>query len=722
MESTTEGGGGGGRGGGGGGLRELVRKWFTETQAPLILLHDGNFPGWFQGFTARKEAEDQLREKPLGCFLIRLSDKAVGYILSYKGQDRCRHFVINQDQAGLFIISGDDRPHHSLTELIEHYRVHPIQPFGESLTSTYCCQSSSGELYDVVQFEAKEKTGGISVRALRSYWDQQNKQKNDQHQQNEQHPAVPPVLPPKTNNRKLTSTVSIRRKSLPQQAVPPVPRRGPPLTHSLSGTLSDKSTSQIQYAEIHHDQTKTTSHGQTQYAEIHHDQTKTTSHGQTQYAEIHHDQTKTTSHGQTQYAEIHHDQTKTTSHGQTQYAEIHHDQTKITSHGQTQYAEIHHDQTKIPSHGQTQYAEIHHDQTKIPSHGQTQYAEIHHDQTKITSHGQIQYAEIHHDQTKITSHGQTQYAEIHTNQNKVERLASTGSLNQRRSTGPWSFNNTSTAAGGVMYSELTLADGRSRSLPRLDDTTEEEEEKEEEEGYSNRTTIPCFPHTSHSPNPPKRVTCHAYSLQDPRENPRPRIHGGPHSLDQLSTNPLYQASVGLGESQDTPWKGPHSLDQLSTNPLYQASVGLGESQDTPWKGPQKQREWDRGRSPNPQNQTPQQEESMYAEVPEGPSPPRHLITDNTYEQIPGDGGPKGTQSTATDQEGNTYEQIPGVGGPKGTQSTATDQEGNTYEQIPGNGGLKGTQSTATDQEGNTYEMLEDLKSKESTWGKKVKNY
>uniref|UniRef100_A0AAZ3PKQ7 SH2 domain-containing protein n=1 Tax=Oncorhynchus tshawytscha TaxID=74940 RepID=A0AAZ3PKQ7_ONCTS len=480
-----------------------------------------NFPDWFQGFTTRK------------------------------GQDRCRHFVINQDQAGLFAISGDDQPHHSLTELIEHYRVHPIQPFGESLTSTYCCQSSSGELYDVVQFETKEKkkTGGVSVRALRSYWDQQNEQKNDQHQQNdhqkdhhndprnEQHqwndlpptrqpPAVPPVLPPKTNNRKLTSTVSIGRKSLPQQAVPPVPRRGPPLTHSLSGTLSDKRASQTQYAEIHHDHNKTTSHGQTQYAEIHANHNKTTSHGQTQYAEIHHDQTK------------------------------------------------------------------------------TKY------------------------------HGQTQYAEIHTNQNKVERLASTGSLNQRRSTGPWSSNNTSTAAGGVMYSELTLPDGRSRSLPRLDDATEEEEE-----GYSDRITIPCFPNTSHFPNPPKRVTCHAYSLQDPRESPRPQINGGPQSLDQLSTNPLYQASVGLGEGRDTPWKVP-----------------------------QKQREGDRGRSP--QDQTTQQEESMYAEVPEGPSPPRHLITDNTYEQIPGDGG------------------------------------------------LKRTQSTATDQEGNTYEMLENLKSKESTWGKK----
>lgn len=34
-------------------LRELALKWFTETQAPLIL-HEGNFPTWFQGFITRK--------------------------------------------------------------------------------------------------------------------------------------------------------------------------------------------------------------------------------------------------------------------------------------------------------------------------------------------------------------------------------------------------------------------------------------------------------------------------------------------------------------------------------------------------------------------------------------------------------------------------------------------------------------------------------------------
>ncbi|XP_010886888.2 uncharacterized protein si:ch211-112g6.4 [Esox lucius] len=508
MESIAE---------GGGGLRELVQKWFTDTQAPLILLQNGKFPDWFQGFTARKEAEDQLKDKPLGCFLIRLSDKAIGYILSYRGQDRCRHFVINQDQAGLFIISGDDQPHRSLRDLIEHYRTCPVQPFGEYLTST-CSQSSLGELYDVVQFGAKEKTlGGVSVQALRNYWDKQNeqhngwnRQRNDHHQwtdhhqsdihqpsdhyqqrdqwnnhhndprnvpQNEawKHPALPPVLPSKSN-RKLTLTASTGRMSVPQQAVPPVPRRSQPLTHSLSGTLPDKSPSQTRYALLHQDPHKTTA----------------------------------------------------------------------------------------------------------PS--------------------------------------ETQYAEIHTIQNKVERLASGGSLN--KAVGPRSVDNTdfshydnrsytSTAPGGVLYSELTLSYSRSHSFPRLDATTDEEGD---------------YSASQYSPDAPERATCHSYTLQDPRGSLQP--HG--------STNLPYYASLGLGVGQEWP-RGPHVQR---------------EEADGGWR---------------PESKA-QQEDSMYAEVPSGP--PQHQTADNTYEQIPGDVG------------------------------------------------LKGTEITDAAQQWNTYETLEDLKSQESTWGKK----
>uniref|UniRef100_A0A3P8YK71 SH2 domain-containing protein n=1 Tax=Esox lucius TaxID=8010 RepID=A0A3P8YK71_ESOLU len=367
MESIAE---------GGGGLRELVQKWFTDTQAPLILLQNGKFPDWFQGFTARKEAEDQLKDKPLGCFLIRLSDKAIGYILSYRGQDRCRHFVINQDQAGLFIISGDDQPHRSLRDLIEHYRTSHVIPMATP-----------------VSFVSEKTLGGVSVQALRNYWDKQNEQHNGWNRQRNDH-----------------------HQWTDHHQIPPVPRRSQPLTHSLSGTL-------------------------------------------------------------------------------------------------------------------------------------------------------------HYDNRSYTS----------------------------------------TAPGGVLYSELTLSYSRSHSFPRLDATTDEEGD---------------YSASQYSPDAPERATCHSYTLQDPRGSLQP--HG--------STNLPYYASLGLGVGQEWP-RGPHVQR---------------EEADGGWR---------------PESKA-QQEDSMYAEVPSGP--PQHQTADNTYEQIPGDVG------------------------------------------------LKGTEITDAAQQWNTYETLEDLKSQESTWGKKVR--
>ncbi|KAI2648272.1 SH2 domain-containing 7-like protein [Labeo rohita] len=192
-------------------LRELALKWFTETQAPLIL-HNGNFPEWFQGFISRKDAEEHLKDKELGCFLIRLSDKATGYILSYKGRDRCRHFVINQNKDGRFIVTGDTEMHDSLTSLIEYYKSRPIEPFGEYLTLS-CFESSTSELYDVINFDLREKPG-VSVKAMKDIWDDQCKKTHD--------PLQPPALPPKG----LRNT----------PAVPPVPRKVPPMkAASLEG-------------------------------------------------------------------------------------------------------------------------------------------------------------------------------------------------------------------------------------------------------------------------------------------------------------------------------------------------------------------------------------------------------------------------------------------------------------------------------------------------------
>ncbi|XP_036400167.1 SH2 domain-containing protein 7-like [Megalops cyprinoides] len=114
--------------------RELASKWFSETQVPL-LLHKGTFPTWFQGCITRK------------------------------GNDRCRHFVINLNKAGQLIVTGDTETHSNLSDLIKFYTTNPIEPFGEFLT-TPCSEPSTSELYDVVQVDLKDRSA-VSVKAMK---------------------------------------------------------------------------------------------------------------------------------------------------------------------------------------------------------------------------------------------------------------------------------------------------------------------------------------------------------------------------------------------------------------------------------------------------------------------------------------------------------------------------------------------------------------------------
>lgn len=53
-----------------------------------------------------------------------------------RGHERCRHFVITQNKWGQFTMRGDCQTYDTLTELIEFYKVSPIQPFREYLTSS----------------------------------------------------------------------------------------------------------------------------------------------------------------------------------------------------------------------------------------------------------------------------------------------------------------------------------------------------------------------------------------------------------------------------------------------------------------------------------------------------------------------------------------------------------------------------------------------------------
>ncbi|KAM4014061.1 SH2 domain-containing protein 2A isoform 2-T2 [Anomaloglossus baeobatrachus] len=82
-----------------------------------------------------RRAEEILQDKPLGCFLIRFCESRVGFVLSYRGAERCRHFKLNQMEDERYGIEGEDNVHPSLEDLINHHCRFPVQPYKEMLTT-----------------------------------------------------------------------------------------------------------------------------------------------------------------------------------------------------------------------------------------------------------------------------------------------------------------------------------------------------------------------------------------------------------------------------------------------------------------------------------------------------------------------------------------------------------------------------------------------------------
>ncbi|KTG40084.1 hypothetical protein cypCar_00009286 [Cyprinus carpio] len=127
--------------------------WFNEFQRSCIL-KNGIVPEWFHGIISRKAAEDMLMCKPPGYFLIRVSESRVGYTLSYRAEDRCRHFMIDVLPDNQYIIVGEKTHFSSLHDLVAFHRRNPILPYNDLLT--VACEQGGNNNYAELLFPQKK--------------------------------------------------------------------------------------------------------------------------------------------------------------------------------------------------------------------------------------------------------------------------------------------------------------------------------------------------------------------------------------------------------------------------------------------------------------------------------------------------------------------------------------------------------------------------------------
>ncbi|CAF2113186.1 unnamed protein product [Rotaria magnacalcarata] len=130
--------------------REDIRQWFCTSEIPYATFRSssGEIYPWFHGIISRSYAEDLLRSKPIGTYLIRINEKIFGYALSYRASDHCRHLLIEvvssaKQHTYRFLGGAKQELFLQLNELIEKYSNTPIRSNSKDVLRYPCGQTNS---------------------------------------------------------------------------------------------------------------------------------------------------------------------------------------------------------------------------------------------------------------------------------------------------------------------------------------------------------------------------------------------------------------------------------------------------------------------------------------------------------------------------------------------------------------------------------------------------
>ncbi|CAD5125579.1 DgyrCDS13782 [Dimorphilus gyrociliatus] len=118
--------------------KDDVLAWFRKCEKPNGTGYDpstNKIATWFHGIIGREKAEDLLKNEPPCSFLIRVSEKIWGYVLSYKTNSKTKHCIIDTTNGTYQFLSGNSKYcFKTLAELIEKYKKVALSPnTGETL-------------------------------------------------------------------------------------------------------------------------------------------------------------------------------------------------------------------------------------------------------------------------------------------------------------------------------------------------------------------------------------------------------------------------------------------------------------------------------------------------------------------------------------------------------------------------------------------------------------
>ncbi|XP_063915927.1 SH2 domain-containing protein 4A-like isoform X2 [Zophobas morio] len=130
--------------------KNAVIEWYRNTERPKWtgLDSSNNVESWFHGLITRPEAEKLLLDRPYGSFLVRLSERIWGYAISYRAQEKCKHYLVSATATNKYQFLGNNQiEHNSLRDLIDYHRHHPLTG-GEKLIDA-CPRSPDSTLNEL---------------------------------------------------------------------------------------------------------------------------------------------------------------------------------------------------------------------------------------------------------------------------------------------------------------------------------------------------------------------------------------------------------------------------------------------------------------------------------------------------------------------------------------------------------------------------------------------
>uniref|UniRef100_A0A8B9VED4 SH2 domain containing 4A n=1 Tax=Anas zonorhyncha TaxID=75864 RepID=A0A8B9VED4_9AVES len=122
---------------------ENIIKWFKEEQFPLRAGYQkttDTIAPWFHGILTSQKAEELLSKMVPGSFLVRVSEKIKGYVLSYRSVEGCKHFLIDASSDSYSFLGVDQLQHSTLADLVDYHKEEAITSMGKELLLYPCGQ------------------------------------------------------------------------------------------------------------------------------------------------------------------------------------------------------------------------------------------------------------------------------------------------------------------------------------------------------------------------------------------------------------------------------------------------------------------------------------------------------------------------------------------------------------------------------------------------------